>query len=399
MCFDEAKEALKKILFDAISIRLRSDVKVGSCLSGGLDSSAIVCIVNKLLAGQGKAEKQETVSACFKEEGCNEERYVDTVANSVGITAHKVFPAFEDVLARLDKVAWHQDVPFYSTSIFAQWQVFEEAKKNGIAVMLDGQGADESLAGYDIFDSALIAELFLSFRWKSLARVLNQQWAKNNGRRANDLKRVLFLLIQSKAYVFLLKRYKAIARFVPKPAWRRPWFDFRGRERGLDGEYQIIKTNIRNESLNQIVSTSLPMLLHFEDRNSMAHSVESRHPFIDFRMIELVLGLPSEFKLKDGRKKLVLREAVRGLVPGDILDRVDKMAFTTPEELWIRAHAPVVRKEIEEACDRLGTFVNRDNVLASFDYLMTSGEQFAHRFWPLISVGRWMKVFQMGANR
>lgn len=148
---EEALRIFKDLFTDAVSLRLRSDVKVGSCLSGGLDSSSIVSVVNRLLKAENKSELQEVVSACFNEKKYDEQIFIDKLVAEKNIAVHKVFPDINDLFPDLDKMLWHQDEPFGSTSIFAQWSVFKEARKNGLIVMLDGQGADEILGGYHTF--------------------------------------------------------------------------------------------------------------------------------------------------------------------------------------------------------------------------------------------------------
>jgi asparagine synthase (glutamine-hydrolysing) len=142
---DEAAERFRSLLADSVRLHLRSDVPVGSCLSGGLDSSSIVCLMAGLMPA---GEKVNTISACYAEKSVDEKPFMDAVVIHAGTQPHFIFPRAEDVFQRAADITWHQDEPFGSTSIFAQWCVFEEARRIGVKVMLDGQGADEQLAGY-----------------------------------------------------------------------------------------------------------------------------------------------------------------------------------------------------------------------------------------------------------
>lgn len=170
--FKEAKELTKTLFFNSISIRLRSDVKVGSCLSGGIDSSSIVCSVNQLLKQKNKDNIQETVSAVYDEKEFSEEYYIDKVTSQTSNISHKVYPVFQDLFEQLDSIIWHQDEPFVSTSIFAQWSVFKQAAKADIKVMLDGQGADEYMAGYESFYGVYLCELLCTCRIIKLGKEL-----------------------------------------------------------------------------------------------------------------------------------------------------------------------------------------------------------------------------------
>ena len=160
---EEASDRFLDLFTDSVRLRLRSDVKVGSCLSGGLDSSAIVCIMNELLKADEKIGSQETVSSCYDISAVDEKKFIEAVTWQTQVKSHYVFPRFEDLFSSLKKLLWHQDEPFSTTSIFAQWHVFAEAKRNGLTVMLDGQGADEYLVGYHRFFECYFKQL-----WKNL---------------------------------------------------------------------------------------------------------------------------------------------------------------------------------------------------------------------------------------
>lgn len=159
---EEAKKEFLKLFQDTIRIRLRSDVPVGSCLSGGLDSSSIVCVVNDILKEEKLEEIQKTFSACSDVEKLDERKFIDEVVKSRNIEAKYIYPSPEKMLDCIDSLTWHHDEPFDCTSIYAQWLVFQLASENGIKVMLDGQGSDEQLCGYHRFFGCRYAQLFKS---------------------------------------------------------------------------------------------------------------------------------------------------------------------------------------------------------------------------------------------
>jgi asparagine synthase (glutamine-hydrolysing) len=152
-------------------------------------------------------------------------------------------------------------------------------------------------------------------------------------------------------------------------------------------------TTIRDFSISQLTSTHLPMLLHWEDRNSMAHSIESRLPFLDYRLVQLSLGLPDDCKLSQGMTKRVLREAMKGILPDGVRERVDKMGFFTPEEIWVRESAPrFFRAELRRAIEKSGG-VLKDSAMNKLERIITSQDAFTFAIWRMISFGRWMDRF------
>ncbi len=166
--FEDAAVKFKHLLTDAVKLRLRSDVKVGSCLSGGLDSSSIVCIAADLLKASGDYAGQEAVTACFEDLQFDEWKFAKEVIDKTNAHPHRVFPSFQLLQEELDALLWHQDEPFSSTSMFSQWSVFKKTHEAGLKVMIDGQGADEQLAGYGGNDLSLYAGLFKEGHWVEL---------------------------------------------------------------------------------------------------------------------------------------------------------------------------------------------------------------------------------------
>jgi asparagine synthase (glutamine-hydrolysing) len=394
--FNESKEKFKELFSDSIKLRLRSDVKVGSCLSGGLDSSSIVCVANKLLKLENGQEKQETVSSCSVDKKYDEQEFIDEVINENGIKGHKVFPEYKELFETLDKLTWHQDEPFMSSSVYAQWEVFKGAKDNGIIVMLDGQGADEQLAGYNTFHTVYLIELMLKLKLATFVKSITSRRLFYREKYASQLKSLITMIsinitpnsihdsIREIKKQFL-KKAKSFSHITNQSSiWKK-------RSKVFD----IKVLNVKSESIKELLYTSLPKLLHYEDRNSMAHSVESRVPFIDYRIVEFVLSLPSEYKINDSKTKYILREAMQGILPENIVNRYDKMAFVTPEEIWIRENSLDFKNEIADACDRLNGLVDKEEALKWYEDAINSSQSFNYTFWKLISIGRWIKVFNV----
>jgi asparagine synthase (glutamine-hydrolysing) len=343
----EAVSSMRDLLEDAVRLRLRSDVPVGSCLSGGLDSSLIVGWVNRMRRQGGAAGAQHTFSAVYDIEGpFNEKRFIDRVLGSVNADAHFTVPSGERLVADFDRMVWHQEEPFGSTSIFAQWCVMELVKRSGVTVLLDGQAADELFGGYrpwrwHFADQIRAEGVFHALRTmragqratgdrlrreliKALPSAWLPEWMLREVTRigyGHSLRRSAGSLLRSK-HVQPLVDHVLDPTTAESYPWRRVSDSTDGHLRGL------------------VVDFCLPHLLRYEDRNSMAFSVEARVPFTDYRIVERAFAASTRpLKIHKGWPKWLLRESGKDLVPDDILWRKDKMGFGTPEGHLVSALA------------------------------------------------------------
>jgi asparagine synthase (glutamine-hydrolysing) len=389
--YDEACARFREIFTDAVRLRLRADVPIGSCLSGGLDSSSIVCVANDLLTAAGKEEVQLTFSATSDVQRFDESDYIRAVVEGREIEAHYVCPAIDDLLAELDRIIWHQDEPFGSTSIYAQWSVFRLAAHAGVKVMLDGQGADEQLCGYHSFFPVRYADLFRVGRWGQLHREIETASALFDYPQGHAATEMAFFLLPDR-----IRRPIQHWRFgeMLTPSW-------------IDTSvlacphriYDVLPPthSVRDQSHNQLFFSSLPMLLHWEDRDSMAHSIESRVPFLDYRVVEFVLSLPTDYKLSNCRTKMVLRDAMEHVLPGAIRDRQDKMGFVTAEVDWIRNRDPdLFRRMVGEAIVTSKGILN-DSLWDRLESVISGEDAYLNDWfvWRGICFGRWMALFNV----
>ena len=389
---DAQAERFRELLEDSVRLRLRADVAVGSCLSGGLDSSSIVCIANKSLRAFGAEARQRTFSARSSDPRYDEGRFIEAVVSATAVRNLQVTPSLESLFEALPELTWHQDEPFGSTSIYAQWHVFALAARHGVKVMLDGQGADEQLAGYQSFYAARLSGLLRQFR---VARLLAEMAA---ARRAHGLSaRQLLAYVAGSLLPEILRQ--PMRRLAGRASADIPgWLD--ANRLGAQPKDPFLacgaKTStVKDLSRAQLLHTSLPMLLHWEDRDSMAHSVEARVPFLDHRLVEFVLGLPDEAKLSDGMTKRVLREAMRGVLPDEVRARTDKIGFATAEENWLRREQPdAFRNALREAVNA-SDGVLRPAALELLEQVIDGRRPFSFLPWRLISFGAWMRRFDV----
>lgn len=302
---DEAAKIFLDLITESVSLRLRSDVPVGSSLSGGLDSSSIVMLIDAL---KGNQLNQNTFSARFKNFAKDEGKYVEEVVKKCkNVTVHYTWPDadyFENVF---EKVVASQDEPFGSASIVAQYAVMELAKKNNVTVLLDGQGADEYLAGYLPYYSLYIDQLYNTN--KDLYSTELESYTQFHGNVFPYSSRVGNETLRMK-----IGRYR----------------------RRILGQHNYFGHSLNARLLNDTCINGLKELLRYADRNSMAHSREVRLPFLSHKLVEFVFSLPDEFKLNNGWTKFVLRKAMADILPHDICWRVDKIGYEPPQKEWLK---------------------------------------------------------------
>lgn len=384
--FEEAAEHLRTLFLDSVRLHLRSDVPVGAALSGGIDSSSIVSAMRYL---EPDLELHTFSFVAESEEVC-EERYIDLVTHAVGARVHKVWIRPSELVKDLDVLIRAQGEPFGSTSIYAQYKVFQLAKEAGIKVMLDGQGADELLAGYINYDAARVVSLLSSGQFRGALELL-LTFSRQTGR-GGIWRRVFARLLPA--------ALQPVARSLTggslMPRWLEVrWFAERGVESSsLSKLSGLQRERLRMELFETLTKTSLPMLLRYEDRNSMAHSIESRVPFLTPTLAEFVLNLPEGYILSPARgSKAVFKEAMRGLVPDKILDRKDKIGFATPELQWFRSQLPWVEAQLKGEVLRSIPPLRADGVLQEWRKVLEGQRPFDFRVWRWINLVAWTRVF------
>jgi asparagine synthase (glutamine-hydrolysing) len=392
----DAATQFRTLFEDAVSLHLRSDVRVGSCLSGGLDSSSIVVVMDSLLKKGLASQPIHTVSACYNDKTIDERPFVEMVVAATRTEPHFIYPNAARVLSDGEKITWHQDEPHYNTSMYAQWCVFEAAQQNGIKVMLDGQGADEQLAGYHHSSFAVHAgTLMRERRYAAVTRMMIERklWHGIPIRR-----QLIELRGRPKVPAFLRKLRR------PQPATAGA--KFLGdtlREAACCDTYQttLSRDNIGSVDdigrlcIGDVMSASLPRLLRYEDRNSMAHSIEARLPFLDHRLVEFTLGLWNQHKIVGADTKRVLRRAMNGYLPEGVRLRRDKIGFATPERDWFRGTLrPLMEAGVHSTLEIFPSLFNVPEVVAGLQAFMRGSPTWINP-WLLVNFGVWGKVFNM----
>ncbi|WID98770.1 asparagine synthase (glutamine-hydrolyzing) [Bosea vestrisii] len=395
----EAAERFREMLAEAVKLHLRSDVPVGSCLSGGLDSSAIVCLMSGMMHSGAGGSKVNTVSACYAEKSVDEKSFMDSVVAHAHTQPHFIFPKAEEVFARASDITWHQDEPFGSTSIFAQWCVFEEARRVGVKVMLDGQGADEQLGGYHHSFSFHLAGLIKQLRLAEALDTMQKRQAWHGVPIAQQAKHALIPLLPTSLAGMLRNRHRALTQhdwlggeLLREQGAGSTAFERARTELGLPPV-----TDLRTLCMNLTYGSNLSMLLHWEDRNSMAHAIEARVPFLDHPLVEFSLALGNDHKIVGGDTKRVLRRAMEAILPPEVLQRRDKLGFATPEQAWFRGPLKGMMNDgVEATLARYPGLFNADGVRALAADMLDGRKPVDFLLWRIVNLGIWGERFGVG---
>jgi asparagine synthase (glutamine-hydrolysing) len=388
-----ALEEFSHLLHDSIRLRLQSDVPVGTCLSGGLDSSTIVGIANRILFdGIHSPDRtvvgdyQKTFSACYVDPSFDERPFIHRVVADTAAKSHEIFPQAEGLFSELEQMIWHQDEPVSSTSIYAQWCVMRAAREAGVVVMLDGQGGDEVTGGYQPYYWTHIAGLLRSLRLKEVVSETQGGWGSRIRPTRTDL--------LGTAYAFMPMSVQSFAKASQKHWQAREWL-------GSDFSFSLPQSQIHSTHptwLGQylerdLLLDSIPALLKYEDRSSMAHSIEARVPFLDYRLVEFMASMPDKMKIRNGQMKWLLRQAIQGVVPEAVRLRRDKMGFGTPENDWLKSRPAMLKHLFADADSVRRGWLNGSKIQRILDDPKALARLDHRILWRWINIELWSKKF------
>jgi asparagine synthase (glutamine-hydrolysing) len=394
-CFErneEVEEHFQELLRDSVRLRLRSDVPVGTCLSGGLDSSTIVCLANQLMFNGATidpilvGERQKTFSSCSEIPGYDERPYIEEVVRQSGAEKNCVFPGAETLLHDLRNLIWYQEEPFGSTSVYAQWCVMRLAREKRVTVLLDGQGGDELLAGYPPALYPRLRQALREGRLLSLMEEIQGLWHRRETLPDRLLMKALIAAAPSGLKAPLRKW----------TGYGTDWMDegFQKRHSRVLVSPRKFPHDLDNYLYQIFRETILPSLLHYEDRNSMAFSLEARLPFLDYRLVEFAFSLPVEQKIRSGVSKVILRNSMRGILPETVRTRKDKMGFVTPEAIWFRT---ALRDTIKEIIDSKSFsdrgYFNVREVKDAFKRHCEGKIDISATIWRWVNLELWCRTF------
>jgi asparagine synthase (glutamine-hydrolysing) len=379
---NQIQKTYEELSHNSINIHLRADVAIGATLSGGLDSSTLTAIAAREMNGN----TFKTFTAAYEENEIDESGFArKVIASQKNIEGQFAYPNIKTYWTDIDKLIWHQDLPINSTSMFAQWEVMKLAHQKNIKVLLGGQGADETLGGYYNFAGLYLIEKLKQGKIPSFfkeRKELKNKFAPNIN---NALGRAFYYYLPEFAQRNIREKKRLGMGFVSE--------NYQDRLTNIDVPARGGKT-FRQQSL---LSTEFGLqdLLRYEDRNSMAFSIESRVPFLDHRLVEFSIALDNDWKIKDGWTKYILRKTAEPLLDKEVVWRKYKMGFLTPQKLWKLQS----KKELD-------TFVNEVNIPDFLDknYLLklnnadVNDNSHLSEFWKMVSFLKWAEIFNVKFN-
>ncbi len=366
---DESVKLYGEKLRDAINLRLRSDVKVGTCLSGGLDSSSIGAIASPLYF-QNSHQAFMAIHAKSTQHNNDESKFANHVAQYCGIDLKITEPSKEEFLDSIDEIVYTQEEPFGGPSISMQYFVMKKAKEEGCKVMLDGQGGDETLLGYERYYPAYLMRLGILDMLKAL--FLSSRRSKLT------LKQILGYMVYFTNPKIRLKRLMKKNNFL-----KEEYIDLISRkmvDRNSKNYLDIFKLQY-----DEIYHTQMPHLLKYEDKNAMRNSIETRLPYVDFKVLETAISLRHNFKIKNGWTKYILRKSVNKLLPDDIVWRKNKFGFEAPTEIWLRSIKGELTRYIKNS-EILQCISKKEIDINSLD---------EKQIWKLFNIAKWEEIYSV----
>jgi asparagine synthase (glutamine-hydrolysing) len=374
LSLDDSISEYREKFNQAINYRLRSDVKVGTCLSGGLDSSSIASIAAQEY-NKKSSERFTAIHAKSSEKTTDESGYAKLVSDYSNINLVITEPSSSDIKNSINEVVYTQEEPFAYMDVFLQYFVMKKAKEEGCTVMLDGQGGDETLLGYSRYYPSIYYSIFKNDGiFPAIKSVLNSK--KNNAKMR--LNWILKFTIGS-FFSSMRKRYLKY-----NTSFLRPYKNTFSILDKISNSF----FNVNDLQVFDIYHTNLPLLLRYEDKNSMRHSVETRLPFLDYNALEVALSINTNYKIKDGWSKYILRKSIGRNIPEEVIWRKNKLGFNPPESTWFEFISADIKDKISES-KILNKLCKMDSLLNRIDSMHY------HLQWRLYNIAIWEKIYDV----
>ena len=344
----QAQKKFKELFYISVNRRLRSDVATGTSLSGGLDSSVIVCIIDQLK--KGTQQKQNTFSAIFPGFAKDEKKYIDYVIESTNVIPNFTTPDEDGIIKDFEKLIWHQEEPFGTASIYAQYCVMRLAKENKVTVLLDGQGADEYLAGYHSYYHQFFNDLKKNYPKRFQAQYSSYLKLHDANTINQIMKKDLKYFVRMKIPNALRagKNFMNYYNHKKKSFYSDEFYFDNIKDNSIPFQYP---KELNTALYYNTFQGELQSLLRYSDRNSMSQSREVRLPFLYHELVEFVFTLPPYFKINKGWTKWILRTAFNNILPQEITWRKDKIGYEPPQASWLQNRK--VKEKIHESKRKL----------------------------------------------
>lgn len=379
--FDQAVTSIRELFLNSLDIHMRSDAKIGATLSGGIDSSAVVMGMRHL---RGSTFDIPTFSYCASKADISEEKWIDLVNDKAAAIPYKTFVNDSELEYSLDNLIKLQGEPFGSTSIFAQFKVYQAIQNTNVKVVLDGQGADEVFAGYTFYLRTKVLSFLKKGKFiqakdflKRVAESPNLSW-----------KNVAYQTAASFLPLELHDLFRNTVRKNHHSYWLKDkWFQ----DHSPSFNPYMFK-NIKDCLAQSLTETVLPSLLRYQDRNSMFFSLESRVPFLEKNLVDFVFQLPEEFFIAhDATTKPLLREALKGILPDEIVHRKDKVSFQTPQSSWMNSDHQLAAMLSDRIKKNNYGFLDSKKTLA----FLANTSTLPLNTWRLLNLFKWLEIFNV----
>ena len=399
--YENAVQKVRKLFIESVNFNLRSDVPIGVTLSGGIDSSAIISVIRYL----NPNKKLTTFSYISDEKSISEEKWINYLKKKLNLNSYKIKINSNELLDDLDKLILTQGEPFGGTSIYAQLRLFKFIKKKGIKVNLDGQGADEILAGYSGYPGHRLLSIFET-KGLVAAHDFAKKWSNLNNK-SYFLAWMYFarLIMPDHLYQFFHKYlyeyfdYPLAKNFIPR------WLKLTNLNKKIslkENRYKLNKENkgsrVKEAMAHALTGKGLQSLLRHADRNSMISSIENRVPFLSIPLVDFLLSLPEFFFYSDdGLTKNIFRDSMKGIVPNKILKRRDKIGFETPQQNWLVSNSSSIEKIIKDS--KILKFIDKEILLTEFEKVVKRKKVFTSRVWRWLNFLRWADLFSVNKSK
>lgn len=377
---NELSNELIDLLSDSVKLRFRSDVPVGTCLSGGLDSSGIVSLSSKQ-----QIRRLNTFSAVWKEKECDESKYIDIVNREFECIENKVEPTPYEFEQIFNQICYHQEIPTEGPGLYPQWYVMKKAK-GVVKVLLDGQGGDEVFGGYFGRHTYLLSLI----KDKNLGTLFSHLYLLFPFLNKNGIHKLLALIFPVSYHKYVLglmgKRYRILNKNILNELKKTDLnYDIKPKKK--------FKNYLNNLSYHFVTNITIPNLLHYEDRSSMAHSIESRVPFLDYRLVDLGLNLPPNCLLKGDISRPLYRNTLKSFLPEEITKRKDKLGFPTPFIKWTRnTLKPYINDILISDNFQLYKFLDKKEIIQNLKLHYEGKLDYSWELWRILSLNIFLNL-------
>lgn len=379
--FDKLNKNYAELIYDAVNLRLRSDVPVGTCLSGGLDSSTITSIISSIIVNEGEksqlGDRQKTFSAVYDDALYDERNFIEKIVEQSNCSSHYVFPDKSDFVSEVEDFIFQLDEPVAGTSPYAQWNVMRLASENGVTVLLDGQGADESLGGYEVYFGFLYSNLFSKGNYVQLFSEVLKNFRKG-------------IEISSRGMKYYLTQKSGNIKSTTAEYYDAGFINCHKDRNVLS--YRTTD-NLNVKLYEDLSSYILPSLLRYEDRNAMRFSIESRTPFLDYRLVKLLFETEGIYKIHNGWSKWILRNSMNGKLPDAITWRRDKKGFPTPERRWMMKLKEDFIRTMDEDSSGVTKLFDMKKIISDYNSISNDPRIKSHFLWKIYNLVKWCKLY------